>query len=123
VEAGRVRDKRKRNYDGMRMSSAKRSLSLPNPTFHELSETNQDLITRDLSQKKHIYILKIRKYAGPNRPSGTRNRQRRNRNSSIGDLHPGTKPQHAGKDQPRTPTPTPEKTLNVNAKPLRKLHA
>ena len=64
---GEVRDKGKRNHDGIRMSSAKRSLPLPDPTLHKLLETNHGLITRDLSQKKHIYILKIRKYAGPNR--------------------------------------------------------
>lgn len=119
---GEVRDKGKRNHDGMRMSSAKRSLPLPDPTFHKLLETNHGLITRDLSQKKHIYILKIRKYAGPNRPSGTM-KQTAEKPEQLHRRSASRYQATSCREGPTTYTrPNAKKPLNVNAKPLKKLH-
>jgi hypothetical protein len=102
------------------MSSAKRSLPLPNPTFHKLSETNHGLITRDLSQKKHIYILKIRKYTGPNRPSGTM-KQTAEKPEQLHRRSASRYQATSCREGPTTNTrPNAQKPLNVNAKPLKK---
>ena len=80
------------------------------------------MITRDLSQKKHIYILKIRKYAGPNRPSGTV-KQTAEKPEQLHRRSASRYQATSCREGPTTYTrPNAEKPLNVNAKPLKKLH-